>query len=194
MLNSGADYVPPLNDSLLNNGKGTNYGIEITLEKFFSHNYYFLLTGSVYDAKYEGSDKVERNTAFNGNYTFNLLAGAEYNLDKEKKKVLTLNGKATYAGGKRYIPIDLAASQNSNQTEYIYSRAYEDQYKDYFRVDVKFGFKMNGKKVTQEWAFDLQNIFDRKNIFQQVYNPVKRNIQTEYQLGLFPMMTYRINF
>jgi hypothetical protein len=194
MLNSGADYVPPLNDSLINNGKGTNYGIEITLEKFFSHNYYFLLTGSVYDAKYEGSDKVERNTAFNGNYTFNLLAGAEYNLDKEKKKVLTLNGKATYAGGKRYIPIDLAASQNSNQTEYIYSRAYEDKYKDYFRVDVKFGFKMNGKKVTQEWAFDLQNIFDRKNIFQQVYNPVKRNIQTEYQLGLFPMMTYRINF
>ncbi len=194
MLNSGADYVPPLNDSLLNNGTGTNYGIEITLEKFFSHNYYFLLTGSIYDAKYEGSDKVERNTAFNGNYTFNLLGGAEYNLDKDKKKVLTLNGKATYAGGKRYIPIDLAASQNSNQTEYIYSRAYEDQYKDYFRIDVKFGFKMNGKKVTQEWAFDLQNILGRKNIFQQVYNPVKRNIQTEYQLGLFPMMTYRINF
>ncbi len=194
LLNAGADYIMPLNDSLVNDGTGKNYGIEITLEKFFSNNYYFLFTGSVYDAKYEGSDKVTRNTAFNGNYTFNLLGGAEFNLDKDKKKLITINGKATYAGGKRYIPIDLSASQNSNQTEYFYDRAYEDQYKDYFRIDVKFGFKLNGKKMTQEWAFDLQNILNRKNIFQQVYNPVKRNIQTEYQLGLFPMMTYRINF
>jgi hypothetical protein len=194
LLNAGADYILPLNDSLVNDGTGKNYGIEITLEKFFSNNYYFLFTGSVYDAKYEGSDKVTRNTAFNGNYTFNLLGGAEFNLDKDKKKLITINGKVTYAGGKRYIPIDLSASQNSNQTEYFYNRAYEDQYKDYFRIDVKFGFKLNGKKMTQEWAFDLQNILNRKNIFQQVYNPVKRNIQTEYQLGLFPMMTYRINF
>lgn len=194
LLNSGADYILPMKDSLQNTGTGKNYGIEITLEKFFSHNYYFLMTASLYDAKYEGSDKITRNTAFNENYTFNVLGGAEYNLDKEKKKVLTLNGKATYSGGKRYLPIDLAASQNSNQTEYIYSHAYEEKYKDYFRVDVKFGFKMNGKKITQEWAFDLQNILNRKNIFQQVYNPVKREVQTEYQLGIFPMMTYRINF
>ncbi|HQW22042.1 MAG TPA: TonB-dependent receptor [Bacteroidia bacterium] len=193
-LNIGADYVSPNEDSLVNNGTGKNIGVEFTLEKFFSKNYYLLLTTSLFDSKYSGSDGVERNTAFNGNYTINLLSGVEFNLDSRKRKVLTLNGKYTLAGGKRYIPIDLEASIVSNETEYNYENAYENKYSDYSRLDVKFGFKLNGKKVTQEWTLDIQNILDSKNVFQQVYNPTTQSIQTEYQLGFFPMVTYRILF
>jgi len=188
-LNIGADYVSPNADSLVNNGSGKNIGVEFTLEKFFSKNYYFLLTTSLFDSKYKGSDGVERNTAFNGNYTINLLAGAEFNLDSKKRKVLTINGKYTMAGGKRYIPIDLNESIANNETTYDYSHAYENKYSDYSRFDIKIGFKLNGKKVTQEWALDIQNLFDNKNVFQQVYNPTTQSIQTEYQLGFFPMVT-----
>lgn len=193
-LNIGADYVTPNEDSLVNNGTGRNLGVEFTLEKFFSKNYYFLLTTSVFDSKYKGSDGVERNTAFNGNYTANLLAGAEFNLDPDKRKVLTVNGKFTLAGGKRYVPIDLDRSISNNEAEYNYDEAYSNKYSDYSRLDAKIGFKLNGKKVTQEWAFDIQNILGKKNVFQKVYNPTTRSIQTEYQLGFFPMMTYRILF
>ena len=193
-LNIGADYVTPNEDSLVNNGTGKNLGVEFTLEKFFSKNYYFLLTTSLFDSKYKGSDGVERNTAFNGNYTVNLLGGAEFNLDRRKRKILTLNGKFTMAGGKRYVPINLAESIANSEAEYDYTDAYVNKYNDYVRVDVKFGFKLNGKKATQEWSLDIQNILDRKNIFQKVYNPTTKNIQTEYQLGFFPMVTYRILF
>ena len=193
-LNIGADYVSPNEDSLVNNGTGKNTGIEFTLEKFFSKNYYFLLTTSFFDSKYKGSDGVERNSAFNGNYTINLLAGTEFNLDPNKRKVLTLNSKFTMAGGKRYIPINLDASIANNEVQYDYENAYADQYSDYSRLDVKFGFKLNGKKVTQEWSLDIQNILDTENVFQQVYNPTTQTIQTEYQLGFFPMMNYRILF
>ncbi len=194
MLNAGADYILPLNDSLVNDGTGTNAGIELTIEKFFSHNYYALITASFYDSKYKGSDGTERNTAFNGNYTFNVLAGAEFNLDKNKKNIITFNIKANYAGGKRYVPINLAGSNAEGQATYFDERAYEKRYADYSRIDLKAGYKRNGKHITQEWAFDIQNILNTKNIFQQVYNPVRKNIQTEYQLGLFPMMTYRVTF
>ncbi|MBK8362264.1 MAG: TonB-dependent receptor [Bacteroidetes bacterium] len=193
-LNIGADYVTPNEDSLVNTGTGKNLGVEFTLEKFFAKNYYFLLTTSVFDSKYKGSDGIERNTAFNGNYTANLLAGAEFNLDPNKRKVLTLNGKFTVAGGKRYVPIDLERSISNNEAEYNYDEAYKNKYSDYSRLDAKIGFKLNGKKVTQEWAFDIQNILATKNVFQKVYNPTTRSIQTEYQLGFFPMMTYRILF
>ena len=98
------------------------------------------------------------------------------------------------AGGKRYIPIDLERSIISSESEYNYDEAYKNKYSDYSRLDAKIGFKLNGKKVTQEWAFDIQNILSKKNIFQKVYNPTTQNIQTEYQLGFFPMMTYRILF
>ena len=194
ILNTGADYVITDEDSLINGGSGRNTGLEFTLEKFFSKNYYFLLTASVYDAKYKGSDGVERNSAFNGNFTFNLLAGAEFHLNKAKTRLLTVNGKINYAGGKRYVPILLDESRAEGQAVYDKAHSYENQYAAYSRFDLKIGYKMNGKKITQEWAFDIQNVLDRKNIFQKVYNPVKQDIQTEYQLGFFPMMTYRIMF
>jgi hypothetical protein len=193
-LNFGADYVTPDQDSLVNGGRGKNYGIEFTLEKFFSRKYYFLLTTSIFDSKYVASDGIERNTAFNGNYTANLLAGAEFNLDNSKRKILTVNGKFNLAGGKRYIPIDLEASKLKNEASYDFDHSYENKFKDYSRFDMKIGFKLNGKKVTQEWSLDIQNILRQKNIFQRVYNPVKQTIETEYQLGFFPMVTYRILF
>lgn len=192
--NIGADFTLPNVDSLLNNGTGTNYGIEFTLEKFFSNNYYFLLTTSIYESKYTGSDGVERNTAFNGNFQLNALGGVEFNLDKSNKKVFTFDTKVTYAGGKRYIPIDLEQSKIENEQVNINSQAYDNRLPDYFRTDIKVGFKLNGKKVTQEWAFDLQNVFNTQNVFQRIYNPKTNSITTDYQIGLFPMMTYRILF
>lgn len=37
---------------LANKGTATNKGMELTLENFFDQHYYFLLTGSLYDAIY----------------------------------------------------------------------------------------------------------------------------------------------
>ncbi len=33
---------------LVNKGTGENYGIELTLERFFADNYYFMINGSVF--------------------------------------------------------------------------------------------------------------------------------------------------
>jgi len=194
VLNAGADFYIPTVDSLKNNGTGKNYGIEFTLERFFSKNYYLLVTASLFDSKYKGSDGIERNTVFNGNYTTNALAGAEFNLDKDNRMVLTINSKVNFAGGKRYIPLLEAESQVQHKAVYDYAHAFENRYPDYSRVDFKIGFKLNSKKITQEWAFDAQNIFNRKNVFQTVYNPQTNKMETEYQWGFFPMMTYRILF
>ena len=46
MLNTGASFKTDLEDSLTNTGTGRNYGVELTVEKFFSHGYYGLFTAS----------------------------------------------------------------------------------------------------------------------------------------------------
>lgn len=67
MLNAGSrDYYYNEQGHLKNDGTGHNYGMELTVEKFFSNGYYGLFTGSIYQSKYTGSDGVERNTGFNG--------------------------------------------------------------------------------------------------------------------------------
>ncbi|MBL4753406.1 MAG: TonB-dependent receptor [Flavobacteriales bacterium] len=193
LLNEGADFVLSNTDSLINNGTGTNYGLDITLEKFFSKNYYFLISGSVFDSKYKGSDGIERNTAFNQNYTLNILAGVELNLGKDGIHVLSLNGKWNMAGGNRINPIDLEASKLAGETRYS-QNIYEDQYKEYSRTDVEITYRQNQKKLTHEWSFELQNVFNQKNVFRETYNKKNQVIITQYQLGFQVMVFYRIMF
>lgn len=193
-LNEGADFNNPSIDSLVSGGTGRNYGAEITLEKFFSKGYYYLVTASLYESKYTGYDDVERNTVFNGNYTFNALAGKEFQFGKTGKHVLAVNLKGSWAGGKRYTPIDLAASAVAGDAVYRNDRAYENKYPDYFRTDIKIAYTLNGKKITQQWAIDCANITNHQNVFIETYDPARNAMNTQYQMGLFIIPMYRITF
>lgn len=194
VLNVGASYIDPVVDSLVNKGTGQNYGIEFTLEKFFSHNYYFLVTTSVFDSKYRGSDHVLRNTAFNGRYIANALAGKDFPLDNEAHHTLYANVKFTYAGGRYYSPINLTASQRVGIYIPQDSKAFTLQYPDYMKMDIRVGYKTNSRKITQEWALDIINVTNRQNILDYVYDAKANEVRKEYQLGIFPMILYRIQF
>ena len=197
-LNAGS-FTIETPDTAVNEGLGYNYGLDITLEKFMSGGVYMLVTGSLFESKYQGSDKVWRNTAFNGNYVFNVLGGKEFLLKhteglKAKRQTLTVDSKITTAGGQRYTPLDLEASMMEGEAVYDDSKAYEEQFNPYFRADIRVGYKVTGNKVTQEWALDIQNVTNHKNAFGQSYNADTGEIETTYQLGLFPMVLYRITF
>jgi len=192
MLNIGADFGTFVPDSLKNIGTGENYGIELTLEKFLSNNFYFLSTVSLFESKYKGYSKTERNTAFNNNYVINILGGYEFKIAKHYS--LSVDIKGSYAGGKRYVPIDLEASKISNSTEYDWDNAYDNKYDDYFRTDVRISLKVDGKRINQEWAIDLQNVTNTQNIYSEAYNPRTQDISKTYQTGFFPMFLYRLKF
>ncbi|MGB0175628.1 MAG: TonB-dependent receptor [Owenweeksia sp.] len=197
-LNAGGfNFGAP--DSVMNGGRGYNYGLDLTLEKFMDKGFYFLSTLSLYESKYRGSDNIWRNTAFNGNYVLNLLGGKEFVLgksktDRKKRQTITVDGKITYAGGQRYTPLDMPASIARDEEVYDESRAFGEQYDPYFRADIRVGYKLSGKKVTQEWALDVQNVTNHQNPFGQDYDAETQEAITTYQLGLFPMVLYRITF
>jgi hypothetical protein len=184
----------PLVDSLENKGTGKNYGVELTVEKFFSNHYYFLTTVSVYESKYKGSDGVEHSTSYNGGYVFNALGGYELSLDQKKNKFISLDLKYTQAGGNRYTPIDLEQSNIQGKTVYYEAQAFGKKQKDYSRFDVKLSYKTNRKKTSQIVFITVENIFNTQNMLRESYNVKQQSIQKEYQLGLFPYGGYRIEF
>lgn len=203
ILNSGAYWGPQAIDSLTNKGKGYNYGLEITFEKFLNNNYYFLITTSLFDSKYKGSDDTLRNTMFDGNFVINTLAGYEYPLNS--KWSLAFDAKLAYAGGKRYTPIDLNKSIEKGQTEYVNFDIYKYKLPDFFKLDVKFTIRQNMKKYSQEWQIYIENATNHENVLDQTFNKIKptENVEQrknhkyiiyEYQLGIFPMINWRINF
>lgn len=192
MLNQGTDFVLPNGTGYVNEGTGYNYGLELTIERFFNKGYYFLFTTSLFDSKFKGSDNIERNTAFNGNYIFNVLGGKEFRLNKNL--VLSFDTKITYAGGKRYTPINLEASKLYGVQINENDQLFENRHADYFRFDFKTTLKFNSKKINQEFSVDLQNLTNQKNIFQFGYNANSQSINTVYQRGFFPNVQYKIYF
>lgn len=196
ILNAGADFVFPDEGSLVNEGTGTNYGVELTVEKFFSQGFYGLLTGSLFNSKYKGSDGIERNTAFNNGYILNLLAGKEFKIGKAKRNAFTIDFKLTNAGGRYYTPVDLEASRIAQEEVLQEENAFSERYDPYFRLDLKFGIRLNSKtrKFSQQFFLDFQNVTNNENIFVRRYNQLTNEVNDVFQSGFFPDILYRIQF
>ena len=195
MLNTGSTFKTDLQDSLVNTGTGKNLGIELTIEKFFSKGYYGLFTSSIYSSKYTGSDGIERNTAFNGRYVFNFLAGKEWKVGLNKKNKFSSDIKFTNAGGRAYTPIDITSS-NLTGREQLSSNAYSSYYATYYRLDIKAGYTFNSskRKLSHTISLDLQNVTNHKNVFSQNYDQRNQTLSTTYQLGFFPNLVYKMQF
>ena len=196
ILNFGADFVTTIPDELVSNGKGRNFGAEITIEKFLDKGFYFLVTSSIYQSFYTGSNGKEFNTAFNGNFTFNSLIGYELKFKSKGKRQcsMTFDAKYTLNGGKRYTEVLIPESQLYGVEIRDWENANAKQYPNYTRGDFRIGFKIVGNKLTQEWAVDIQNITNRRNIFLEQYIPTSGQMQTTYQTGFLPIVQYKIYF
>ncbi len=192
LISQGGAFYFVMYDNMENTGTGANMGVELTLERFLRKGFYYLFTASVFDSGYRGYDGVWRNSAFNNNFVFNILAGYEWRVGP--RSLLSVDMKVVYAGGYRYLPIDEEASRQYNETRYHWDQAYEKRYPDYFRWNARITYRLNGRSVSQEWALDLQNITNRSNIFTEIWNRDQQEVTTSYQMGFMPMMTWRIHF
>ncbi|MCF8278333.1 MAG: TonB-dependent receptor [Flavobacteriales bacterium] len=209
-------------DDIVNGGTGTNYGLELTFEKFLTKGYYWLLTASLYDSKYVASDGVLRNTVFNGNYVLNVLGGYELQLNRKNPKLkqpkpnyserqlkyfekkqksrlatkhsLKFDVKFTIAGGSRYTPIDLTASSIAKKAVYVDEQAYSKQFVPYYRLDLGLTYRMSRPKVTQEFSASCQNVTDKANPLYNQYNPDQNKLVNVNQLGIYPLLQYKVLF
>lgn len=181
-------------DEAVAEGKGRNIGLDLTIEKFFTDQYYYMITGSLYDSKFTGKEDKYYNTRFNGNYQLNVLGGKEFKMGKKKSNILGFNGKVVLSGGARYTPVDLEASQLSGETVYFEDQIYSEKTGDYFRLDLGMSYRINKKRMTHTILFDIQNITNRQNIFEYYYDDELNSLVGDTQTGLFPFFNYRVEF
>lgn len=183
-------YTP---GDLASDGTGENYGVQATIEKSFYNAVYFMIGGSYYESMYKASDNKTRDSRFNGKYTGNATLGKEWR-SKRKNRTTGVHMRGLYLGGLRETPIDVFASQNSYETVYDNTRPFYDQLRDYFRVDLRLSFRKNKAHYTRTFAIDLQNVTSQQNEAYHYYDFTKAKVVTKYQLGLIPVLVYRIDF
>ncbi len=191
MINQDDDFAI---EALSNRGNGKNYGLEITLERYWNDRFYLLSSLSLYESKYLPSDKIWRNTRFNSNRTFTFLMGKEWNLKGKHSSIFSMDLKMIYAGGVRVTPIDLAKSITQKTTVLDNTRIYEDKLSTIFRVDFQTEWKVQYGKRTGSLILGVQNLLNRKNPVSQSYDPVTKQIKYGYLLGLIPVIGYKVDF
>ncbi|MBK7337300.1 MAG: TonB-dependent receptor [Saprospirales bacterium] len=195
IVNTGSGFSRFFPDTLTNAGTGRNFGLEATIERFFNQGYYFLFTGSVFDSKYTGSDGVLRNTTFNGRFAFNLVLAREFTF--KKGSAFNIGGKLTYVGGRWYGPVDEKASADALEVIYLSQSVNTQQFRPYFRADVKASYRWNRPRVSHEFSIDFINVSSQQNILSLTYapdHPSGNPIREEYQLGFLPIFFYKLDF
>jgi ethanolamine utilization microcompartment shell protein EutS len=191
LINATDGFLP---ERLVNNGKGRNYGAELTLERFLHNNFYYLMSGSIFKSEYTGSDQTWRSTRFDAGAAGNLLVGKEWLMGHSRNNVLGVNLKTTFVGGFKTTPINPEASRSKGETVWVESKTNEQTLDAYFRSDVRISWKRNRNGFTGTLSLDIQNVTNRKNVYIHYYDANAGKIRTAYQLPLIPVLNYRIEF
>lgn len=190
MLNY-ADGYPDA--AMTTDGKGTNKGVDITLEHRNVKKYYILLTGSFFDATYTLADGRTFNSAFNDRYNTALTMGKEWQLKHER--TLQAGARAFVNGGFRYSPLDASASADAGFYLYKPNEINSQQAPAYFRVDGRVSYRFNGKKRSGILSMDIQNMTNNNNYSRIFYNNVTNQLILQRKgSGLTPIGSLVLDF
>lgn len=183
-----------LDRPLVNQGKGRNYGVDITLEHYLSRGYYYMFTGSVFKSEYCGGDKVWRNTRLDRGYLFNVLGGKEWIWGKQRQHIFNANLRVSYQGGDRYTPVDEVASMDSKDIIYDETQAFSKQFSPAFTADLGISYKLNKKHLSHEFGLQFLNVTGYTGQHGYQYNEQKNIIEKIEVSNMLPNLSYKIQF
>jgi len=183
-----------LDRALVNNGKGRNYGVDITLERYLDKGYYWLLSGSVFDSQYSGGDGVWRDTRYNRGYIINGLIGKEWMAGKRKQNVFSANLRLSYQGGDHFTPVDIIASEGKHDIVFDETRAFSSQFPAALTSDITVSYKINKRITSHEFALKVLNIGGYTGQYGYIYNDKLQAVEKMSVTGIVPNISYKIQF
>lgn len=187
-LNERSGYAK---DSLVNEGKGMNYGVDISIQRFYGKHWFFVANGSVFRSTYTPLNGKTYSGAYDSRFALSVMGGYEVQF---KNSALEFGFRIGFMGGFRYTPIDLAASTAAREAITIDSLAYTETYKNYFRPDLRVAYRQNKPKYSWTISLDLGNIVDYKNILRQYYDKEHNKLAFKYQMGFIPVLAFQVDF
>ncbi len=180
--------------TLENKGYGMNKGVELTLEKLFSDNYFFLVTASLFDSKYKTGSNVWYNTFYNTNYVMNVVGGRDFNMGRYGQNTFGLKLRGLFRGGFRYTPVSTDESIKQRKLVYNTNKTYENKLPAFQRIDFGVSYRLNKQKLAWTFMADIQNILNIENILKRRFYFLNQQVVTRdtKSFGMIPVFTVKI--
>jgi hypothetical protein len=178
-------------------GAANNAGLELAAQRRLDGGWFAHANLTLLRSLYTDDRDVTRRTRWDVGQVANLTTGKEWDLRRRRQKlsgrVFGVSGRAIYMGGYRTAPINLAQSVATRSTVYDVSNGYTGRNPDYFRLDGRIYWKRSiGNRRNGTFALEFQNLTNKKNIAFLYYDPLTQSVQTKYQLGLIPNLSWRL--
>ena len=182
--------------TLVSEGTGRNYGIDISLQQSFDAGFFMLLSTSIFESTYQALNKERFNTIYNSGISGSLLLSKEFTF--KKNAVLQTGLKLLFNGGQRLTPLLSTEINPENPNEPILdeSKAFTQKVDPYFRPDLRIAFRKDKEKYSWSLSLDIQNAIARKNIdaINRTFDPDLGEWVFRKQSTLTPLLSYQIDF
>lgn len=171
-------FVEPYNQA-----NAHTMGASLSAEKSFANQFYYRVGASLFD-----SQMAEQNTQFNSKYSVNAAGGKEWKIGGESRNnTFSVNMKFLIQGGQYFRdqtpPTTFPARPG---------RSYKSN--DFFRTDLRLMWTFNKSNRTSSIALDAQNLTNAQNESFRYYDSFTSQTETQYNLGLIPILTYRVEW
>ena len=177
--------------------EGHNYGLEISAERRYNKGWFLLVNGTFFSSKTRLEGGEWSDSRWSLGQIAHLSGGKEWHktVGENKTKTFGCSGRLSWSGGQRALPIDFAASQAADATVYDASQGFSEQLPDFFRLDARVYWRTSvGDRRNSTFAMDFQNLTLQQNIAYYFYDAWTQKIETKYQLGLVPNLSWRLEF
>ncbi|MBK6772917.1 MAG: TonB-dependent receptor [Ignavibacteria bacterium] len=190
LIDGGTEFGPNIVGEAVSAGTGYVKGIDISLQKKLSSQkgLYGIINYSYINTGFTALAGGEKPGAFDPGHQFTLIAGYQFSSG-------WLAGlKFKYSGGRPYTPLDYDASKRVNREVYATDDFNSARYPYYMRIDMRVDKKFDFSKASLVCYIELQNLFDRENIYSYYWNEDNKKPGTIYQWAFFPVGGISIQF
>lgn len=185
---SGFDARP-----MISAGKGMNYGFDLSMEHFFTRQFFVLGAVSHFESTYTPLNRTSYPSRYHSAWVSSLTCGKEWKINGQN--TLLLGGRTIWNGGQRYTPIDLDAAQAAGYYVPNLNAPWSAQLAPYFRTDARIAYRIFRPYYTLLLSLDIQNLTNRQNERGVRYDRSSRQLQARaHPGGLIPLLGIACKF
>ncbi len=189
----GSEYPQP--GPLVSKGKGRTISLGLALRQDVQRGTFVRAGIGWIHATHQGTSGLLQSTAYDTGPWALLSGGKEWATEKDfGDRVLGVNGGIQWRRGMHDQEIDLEDSRDAGYTVYVDEGNFSVQLEDYFRIDLRVYLRKTKVNKTTTWSLDIQNVTSRENPFFSLYDSFQDAIRQTTQLGIIPVLSYRVDF
>jgi len=178
----------PVPKTLANAGSGTAQGIELFIQKKLVHNFYGFLSASYFRSRYKDLQGEIHDRVYDNRFILNLSGGYKLNRHWE------FSAKFSLLGGGPYAPIDVEASRRAGTEILDSSRFLQGRFPTYNTLDIRIDRRFRFGKSSLAVYLDIWNVYNKKNVLFYWWDHWGKKIESEYQMGILPILGVEFEF